>query len=132
MTGETQGFVVKPEELLSVADSIADLYDEVSGQGGNISGSYQQFQRDGAPSHMSAAWASVFEGDNGDPIFTEAYEYQYNGMNAKYTAIMEQLQLLEQACRTTAQTYLDRDQDNTTNINQVDPGAGPSGPSEQV
>ena len=65
MAGQGSGVEVDPDELLSIADAIADLLDDVKGSTG-ATGNLPDFQTNAAPSQMLTAWASLFPEDAGN------------------------------------------------------------------
>jgi len=129
MSGETAGVEIDPDELMSIADAIADLYDDVAGETGTT-GNVKDFQANAAPAQIAKAWTSLFTEDAGstNDYKVMVYDDQYTSINRKYTALTEGLTWLEQACRSTAQAYRDRDQDVTTGVNQVNNG----GPAQEA
>ncbi|WP_139980714.1 hypothetical protein [Nocardioides litoris] len=129
MTGQGSGVEVDPDELLSIADAIADLLDDVSGDT-NATGNQMDFQTNATPSQMATAWTSLFKEDGGslNDYKVAVYNDQYESISNKYTALVEGLTWLEQACRSTANGYRDTDQQVATNVNQVNQG----GPAQEV
>lgn len=131
MSGETQGFRVKADDLLSVARAVQALADDISGTNGNVTGNVTEFQTGASKGHLVSALKSVFESINENSAYVEAYGWEEKGLNEKYTAITQQLQRLSTACRTTAEQYGAQDEYTQQAVNQVGPGPGPgNGPGQ--
>lgn len=131
MSGETQGFVVDPEELLQVAQDVQALLDDVSGANGNIAGNASDFAMNAETSNVANALASLFPGNAPSSAYVEAYRYEYQGMQEKYNSIIAQLTELQGACRTVAEAYGTEDDVTRAGIDTIDPGPGGNGPSDR-
>ena len=120
--GETQGFRIKPDELLAVAQRVQALLDDVSGANGGVAGNFRTFQSEAQTTNVQNALNSLFPHMPPGAAYVEAYGLEYDGMSTKYQAIVGHLTELEAACRTTAEQYGASDERTRSDISQVDPG----------
>lgn len=128
MSGETQGFRVKPGELLAVAEKVRLLLEDISGGSGGT-GHQSDFTTNANTSHLQGALATLFPSIGAGDPYVEAYGLEYDGLSSKYQAIVDYLTELEQACRTTAIQYGASEDDSSTAINKTEVGPGPGAPS---
>lgn len=116
--GSTKGFRVDPEELTKLAQDIHELFRDVSGDSGAVSGNLPQFQEKASEAALRQGLAGFWKG--GQDVFSDAYGHEHDGICRTYSNIMANLQQLEQACRATAESYRKADGNSRSAVN----GAG--------
>lgn len=116
----TQGFRVIPEDLLTVADQVKQLHDDLSGGSGYVSGCLTEYQKANSSILRTSLADFVEPGSN---AYADAYDKEHQGIVSTMNAMLTQLANLEAACRSTAQQYLNQDKRSKKDVSATEPGA---------
>lgn len=115
----SSGFRVDTDKLTDVADLVKRLLDDLSGSTGFIGGNLPDFQK--ADGHELREGLAVIW-PNWDDGFATGYGYEHEGMMKTYQSMVQQLTVLEAACRSTAKAYAHREHASTAAVKSAPHG----------
>ncbi|WP_067431674.1 hypothetical protein [Nocardioides jensenii] len=101
-------FRVRPDDLIRVANRVANLKDMLEGSNQNVGGNVPNYTQDGDKQAIHDA-IKGFLANESDDAFTKAYGFEHQGILNTYKEMVTQLGNLETACRTTAEGYAEQD-----------------------